>query len=53
MRVSKIFEWYGDDFKKSFGSFPSFIAATLARPVGPEVHFNEYDWSLNKVDRCP
>ena len=53
MRVSKIFEWYGDDFKESFGSFSSFIAATLARPVGPEIHFNEYDWSLNKADRCP
>ncbi len=53
MRVSKIFEWYGDDFKKRFGSFSSFIAATLARPVGPDVHFNKYDWSLNKVDRCP
>ncbi|HUI93585.1 MAG TPA: DUF547 domain-containing protein [Chitinivibrionales bacterium] len=53
MNVSKIFEWYGDDFKKAFGSFSSFIAATLARPVGPDIHFNEYNWSLNKVDKCP
>jgi Protein of unknown function, DUF547 len=53
MRVSKIFEWYGDDFKKGFGSFSSFIAAALGHPVGPEIHFNEYDWSLNKVDKCP
>ncbi|HMD69502.1 MAG TPA: DUF547 domain-containing protein [Chitinivibrionales bacterium] len=53
MSLSKIFEWYGDDFKKGFGSFSSFLAATLARPVGPEVHFNKYDWSLNKVDKCP
>lgn len=53
MGVSKIFEWYGDDFKKAFGSFSSFIAATLARPVGPDIHFNEYNWSLNKVDKCP
>ena len=53
MNVSKIFEWYGDDFKKPFGSFSSFIATTLARTVGPNVHFNKYDWSLNKVDKCP
>jgi hypothetical protein len=53
MNVSKIFEWYGDDFKKPFGSFSSFIATTLSRPVGPEIHFNKYDWSLNRVDRCP
>jgi hypothetical protein len=53
MNVSKIFDWYGDDFKMSFGSFSSFIAAILSRPVGPEIHFNEYDWSLNKVSRCP
>ena len=53
MSVSKIFKWYGDDFKKRFGSFSSFIATALARPVGPEIHFNEYDWSLNKVNSCP
>jgi hypothetical protein len=53
MNVSKIFEWYGGDFRKRFGSFSSFIAAALARPVGPEVHFNKYDWSLNRVDTCP
>ncbi len=53
MSVSKIFEWYGNDFKKPFGSFPSFIAAILTRKVVPNIHFNEYDWSLNKVDRCP
>ncbi len=53
MSVSKIFEWYGGDFKKAFGSFSSFIATTLARPVGPEVHFNKYDWSLNRVNGCP
>jgi len=51
--ISKIFEWYGDDFKKPFGSFSSFIAITLTRTVGPKVHFNTYDWSLNKVDKCP
>jgi hypothetical protein len=50
--VSKIFEWYGNDFKKAFGSFSSFIAATLARTLGPEIHFKKYDWSLNKVDNC-
>ncbi len=53
MNVSKIFEWYGDDFKKPFGSFSLFIAAVLGLPVGPEIHFNEYDWSLNNVDTCP
>jgi hypothetical protein len=51
--VSKIFEWYGDDFKKPFGSFSSFIAMILTRPAGPIIHFNDYDWSLNKVDSCP
>lgn len=53
MSVSKIFEWYGDDFKKRFGSFSSFIAMILTRTVGPKIHFKEYDWSLNRVDKCP
>lgn len=53
MNLSKIFEWSGDDFKKPYGSFSSFIASVLARPVGPKIHFNDYDWSLNKVDACP
>ncbi len=52
MNVSKIFDWYGDDFKKDFGSFQSYISKVLARPVGPDVHFNKYDWSLNKVSGC-
>ena len=53
MSVSKIFEWYGNDFKKPFGSFSSFIAMIMRRTVGPKIHFNEYDWSLNKVDTYP
>ncbi len=52
MSVSKIFQWYGGDFKPRFGSFASFIEHILTRPAGPKIQFNEYDWSLNKVDGC-
>lgn len=53
MNISMIFNWYGEDFKESFGSFSSYIATILSKPVGPNIHFNKYDWSLNKVERCP
>jgi hypothetical protein len=52
MQVSKIFDWYGRDFKEEFGSFEAFIGRTLAIPIGSKISFNPYDWSLNKVDRC-
>jgi hypothetical protein len=52
MQVSKIFDWYGNDFKERFGSFKSFIGSVLSIPIGNKVSYNAYDWSLNKVDRC-
>ena len=50
--ISKIFDWYGDDFKPVFGSATAFISKIVAKPVSNRVHFNDYDWSLNRVDKC-
>jgi hypothetical protein len=50
--LSKIFDWYGDDFKGVYGSYQSFLAKTLGIPAGAKTSFNEYDWSLNRIDRC-
>jgi hypothetical protein len=48
--LSKIFKWYGDDFKQKYGGYQKFVIKTLRLPnkVYP-VEFNEYNWSLNQV----
>jgi hypothetical protein len=48
LEVSRIFDWYGEDF----GSLEAYLrryAAPLGLPSGvsPQVRFLEYDWSLN------
>jgi len=55
LRLSKIFEWYGDDFVHAAGSVPAYVrrylpperAARLV-PDGARVTFLPYDWSLNE-----
>ena len=53
--LSKIFEWYGDDFKADAGSVPAFVLRYLPpekrRGVDPaKVRWKarDYDWSLNE-----
>ena len=54
LRLSRIFEWYADDFRQGGGTVASFVArylggeaaaAVAARP--PRLEYLEYDWSLN------
>lgn len=53
--LSKIFDWYGDDFKKKFGSVQAFVAPRMPRGSALEakmkeasITFLEYDWTLNQ-----
>ena len=53
--LSKIFEWYGDDFAAAAGSVPAFVLSYLpdgsARGIDPaKVRWSAraYDWSLNE-----
>jgi hypothetical protein len=61
LEISKIFDWYGDDFVRSAGSVAKFLAphaAALSDDEGARakiaaaalpVAFLEYDWALNDV----
>ncbi|TXF87837.1 DUF547 domain-containing protein [Neolewinella aurantiaca] len=44
--VSKIFDWYGEDF----GDLKNYLNkyATTEIPAGTDIEFKEYDWALNK-----
>jgi hypothetical protein len=55
LRLSKIFEWYGDDFVRAAGSVPAYLRRYLSPeraarlvPEGARVTFLPYDWSLNE-----
>lgn len=45
--LSKIFDWYGSDFKKYHGSVKSFVEKYLGK--ADDIEFLDYDWSLNEV----
>jgi hypothetical protein len=46
--ISKIFKWYGDDFKEYYGSVENFILIKLALPIKKyKVDYMDYDWALN------
>ena len=58
LRVSRILEWYGEDFVARFGKDPAravvaqfgpAAAAALARKDSTAVRFLDYDWSLNDL----
>lgn len=46
IKVSKIFDWYGEDF----GDLRTYLNQYLKTPIaeGTEIGFKEYDWALNK-----
>jgi hypothetical protein len=48
--LSKIFEWYKDDFATVGGSV-AFINKyrTSAIPADAKISFQEYDWALNEA----
>lgn len=57
-QVSKIFQWYGDDFAKHWGSLEAYLQQHAALIAAAEflpkaertgkVKFIDYDWSLNQ-----
>lgn len=46
VQVSKIFDWYGEDFGDLRGFLNKYTAVEI--PEGMEIGFMEYDWALNK-----
>jgi hypothetical protein len=56
IEVSKVFEWFAEDFRKESGSVPAWIARFrpddrdwLTGAQKPEVKYQEYDWAINAV----
>ncbi|MBC7693801.1 MAG: DUF547 domain-containing protein [Methylotenera sp.] len=58
IRIGKIFDWYGDDFKRKFGSVQNFVAPRMGKTPAEiaeiaskdtDVEYNDYDWSLNGI----
>lgn len=54
--ISKIFKWYGDDFKNASGSVQAFLAPRMAGSEPQQkllnqakTEFLEYDWGLNET----
>lgn len=59
-RLSKIFEWFAEDFVRDAGSVAAYAAdyapAELAahlRGAAPRIEYLDYDWSLNQASRAP
>ncbi|MFC1476439.1 DUF547 domain-containing protein [Fibrobacterota bacterium] len=50
--LSKIFEWYGDDFKKKHGGFKNYVISVLGLKGKYTIKFTNYDWNLNEVSDC-
>jgi Protein of unknown function, DUF547 len=52
--LSKIFEWYGEDFVKAAGSVTAYVGGYLGPDVavddGWAIVFLPYNWNLNQVD---
>lgn len=48
--ISKIFEWYKEDFEKSTGSINTYIEKFSGKKFSPKVKvsYMDYDWGLNK-----
>jgi uncharacterized protein DUF547 len=53
LHLSPIFKWFREDFEKSAGSVPKFVARFLdektAAAIGDgwEIEYTDYDWTLN------
>jgi len=50
--LSKIFEWYGDDFKEKYGGYKEYIIQLLKLSGDYKIKFIDYDWNLNEVSGC-
>jgi len=49
LHLSKIFKWYGKDFKNRYGSYKNFIMKTMSLEGSRKVTFLDYDWNLNST----
>lgn len=49
--LSKIFEWFADDFIKDSGSVLKFVQKYSAEPLqnNPTIKYTNYDWNLNEA----
>ncbi len=54
-KLSRIFDWYAEDFERAAGSVPAYIARYLpaadrgrVKPEQVRVLYLDYDWSLNE-----
>lgn len=47
--VSQIFQWYGIDFKKRYGSYQNYVKEQLGIEGRVKIKFTDYDWSLNQT----
>ncbi len=48
LHLSKIFDWFGEDFEKNGGSVQAFVGKYLKFPPEPDIEYLDYDWSLNE-----
>ena len=51
VELSKIFSWFGGDFKKKT-TLKEYVNAYLKTPIGDDqkIGFMDYDWNLNEAD---
>ena len=56
LKISKIFDWYADDFEKKFGSVKKYLAPIISqgdekarnRILKAKINYFNYDWDLNE-----
>jgi hypothetical protein len=46
--MSKIFKWYGGDFKDKFGNKEQFISKYIEFPKNADTDYLDYNWNLNE-----
>jgi hypothetical protein len=47
--LSKIFKWYGGDFKPKFRSVEGFVSKYIKFPKGTDIEWDDYSWKLNEI----
>ena len=60
VHLTSLYHWYGSDFEQASGSVLAFVAKysdalkqQLENAKTPNVHWLDYDWSLNSVENRP
>ncbi len=47
LRISRIFEWFEEDFAKAAGSVAAYIGGYRKVADSPRIEYLEYDWTMN------